>query len=100
MRSETEKMLSEGLYSGSAWKECAERLAGMALPDDERLAFACLRFACGERDALAPEVAGAERAVPAERGRRLAVCVETAYCRLSCNGGSFPPPGKRRFPAG
>lgn len=52
MRSETEKMLSEGLYSGSAWKECAERLAGMALPDDERLAFACLRFACGERDAL------------------------------------------------
>ena len=54
MRSETEKMLSEGLYSGSAWKECAERLAGMALPDDERLAFACLRFACGERDALAP----------------------------------------------
>ena len=57
MRSETEKMLSEGLYSGSAWKECAERLAGMALPDDERLAFACLRFACGERDALAPEVA-------------------------------------------
>lgn len=32
MRSETEKMLSEGLYSGSAWKECAERIAGMALP--------------------------------------------------------------------
>ena len=97
MRSETEKMLSEGLYSGSAWKECAERLAGMALPDDERLAFACLRFACGERDALAPEVAELNAPSLPKEAAGLLYALRLRIAGFPATG-ELPPAGEAALP--